>query len=169
MPNWCFNRVTFSGTSGDIENLTAQLESDTSKFDFNNVIPMPKELRGIGSPVTAFKTKAEVEAYNAKQPASGFELGRAITHARHQALLKKYGHAEWYNWSIENWGCKWNNGDDVQVDNFDNEHGYVQYGFETPWGPPQEIYEALRLMYPKVNISWFYDEPGMEFSGYLPN
>ena len=173
MPNWCFNRVTFSGTSGDIENLTAQLESDTSKFDFNNVVPMPEELRHNASPITAFKTKVEVDAYNAKSPFSGvgsnFEMGRAITHAKHKALLKKYGHAEWYHWSIENWGCKWNNGNDVQMDNFDNEHGYVQYGFETPWGPPTEIYEALRIMYPEVNISWFYDEPGMEFSGYLPN
>ena len=172
MPNWCFNRVTFTGTSGDIENLVAQLESDESHFDFNKVIPMPEELRHNASPITAFKTKAEVDAYNAKSPFSGvgsnFEMGRAITHAKHKALLKKYGHAEWYNWSNDNWGCKWNNGHDVDRSD-ESEHGCVSYRFDTPWGPPTEVYEALREQFPKVNISWFYDEPGMEFSGYLPN
>ena len=64
MPNWCFNQVTFTGTSGDIENLVAQLESEMSHFDFNKVIPMPQELAGITSPVKTFKTKAEVDEYN---------------------------------------------------------------------------------------------------------
>ena len=165
MPNWCFNRVTFSGTSGDIENLTAQLESDETHFDFNKIIPMPEELVGICSPVQAFKTKAKVDEYNSNVPEG---VGQAITHAKHKALLKKYGHAEWYNWSLENWGCKWNNRHEVDVSN-DSEHGYASYRFDTPWGPPEGIYHALKEQYPEVTISWFYDEPGMEFSGYLPD
>ena len=61
MPNWCYNRVTFSGTSGDMENLVAQLASEVSLFDFNKVIPMPEELQHNASPVVSFKTKAEVD------------------------------------------------------------------------------------------------------------
>ena len=168
MPNWCFNRVTFTGSTGDIENLVAQLESDDSHFDFNKIIPMPAELAGIASPVKAFKTKAEVDEYNSQKPMGGFEMGKAITHAKHKALLKKYGHAEWYNWANEVWGCKWNNDHDVDVSD-DSAHGCASYSFDTPWGPPEGIYLALREQFPEVNISWFYDEPGMEFSGYLPN
>jgi len=168
MPNWCFNQVTFTGTSGDIENLVTQLESDDSHFDFNKIIPMPAELAGIASPVKAFKTKAEVDAYNNQKPMGGFEMGKAITHAKHKALLKKYGYAEWYNWSIDTWGCKWNNGNDVDVSD-NKENGCVTYGFDTPWGPPEGIYLALREQFPEVRISWFYDEPGMELSGYLPD
>ena len=165
MPNWCFNRVTFTGSTGDIENLVTQLASETSHFDFNKVIPMPEELRHVASPVQAFKTKAKVDEYNSNVPEG---VGQAITHAKHKALLKKYGHAEWYSWSTEVWGCKWNNGDEVEV-NDDSEHGCASYSFDTPWGPPEGIYEALREQFPEVYISWFYDEPGMEFSGYLPN
>ena len=168
MPNWCFNRVTFTGSTGDIENLVAQLESDDSHFDFNKIIPMPAELAGIASPVKAFKTKAEVDEYNSQKPMGGFEMGKAITHAKHKALLKKYGHAEWYNWANEVWGCKWNNDHDVDVSD-DSAHGCASYSFDTPWGPPEGIYLALREQFPEVNISWFYDEPGMEFSGYLSN
>jgi len=168
MPNWCFNRVTFTGTSGDIENLITQLASEKSHFDFNQVIPMPKELEGLCAPVKAFKTKAEVDEYNNQELPGGYEIGKAITNAKHKALLKKYGHAEWYSWSIETWGCKWNNGDEVEV-NDDSEHGCASYSFDTPWGPPEGIYLALREQFPEVHISWFYDEPGMEISGYLSN
>jgi len=167
MPNWCHNRVTFSGTGSDIDELTTQLESEESPFDFNNVIPMPEELRLVSSPIKVFRTKAEVDEYNAQQPQG---IGEAITHAKHTALVKKYGHADWYTWSINNWGCKWNNGDDIDRDIVaDSEYGYVQYDFETPWGPPVGIYQALCEMYPDMGISWFYDEPGMEFAGYLPD
>ena len=168
MPNWCFNQVTFTGTSGDIENLVAQLESETSHFDFNKVIPMPQELTGITSPVKTFKTKAEVDEYNNRELPGGFEVGKAITNAKHKALLKKYGHAEWYNWSIAKWGCKWNNGDEVGISD-NSKNGHASYDFDTPWGPPEGIYEALREQFPEVAISWFYNEPGMEFSGYLPD
>jgi len=169
MPNWCHNRVSFSGTPEDIENLVATLTGETTRFDFNKVIPMPEELSGIASPVTAFKTNAEVDAYNAKRPQGDglFIIGKAITHAKHKALLKKYAHADWYNWSIENWGCKWNNGDDIAIE--DEEEGYIRYSFETPWGPPEGIYHKLVAEFPEVQITWFYDEPGMQFSGYLPN
>ncbi len=34
-------------------------------------------------------------------------------------------------------------------------------------GPPIEICEKLRDMFPEVGFSWFYDEPGMETAGYL--
>jgi hypothetical protein len=168
MPNWCYNRVTFSGTSGDMENLVAQLASEVSLFDFNKVIPMPDELKQNASPVVSFKTKAEVDEYNNKETPSGFTFGKAITNAKHKALLKKYGHAEWYSWSTDVWGCKWNNGDEVELTD-DSENGCISYRFDTPWGPPEGVYLALRDMYPEVHISWFYDEPGMEFSGYLPD
>ena len=166
MPNWCHNQVTFTGSTGDIENLVTQLASETTHFDFNKVIPMPTELRGVCSPVKAFKTKAEVAEYN-NNVSEG--IGQAITHAKHKALLKKYGHAEWYNWSLENWGCKWNNDNDVDISYDNKENSCVTYGFDTPWGPPEGIYLALREQFPEVRISWFYDEPGMEFSGYLPD
>ena len=168
MPNWCFNRVTFTGTSGDIENLVTHLESERSHFDFNNVIPMPPELSEVTSPVTAFKTKAEVELYNDKHKNVEFGAGKAITHAKHRFLIKKYGHADWYNWSIATWGCKWNNGNEVGVSD-NSKNGHVSYDFDTPWGPPEGIYKKLHETFPEVDISWFYDEPGMEFSGYLPD
>ena len=30
-------------------------------------------------------------------------------------------------------------------------------------------FDKIKEDFPDVGISWFYDEPGMEFAGYLPN
>ena len=43
----------------------------------------------------------------------------------------------------------------------------LELEFDTAWSPPEEICYALREMFKEVNISWFYDEPGMECAGYL--
>ena len=32
---------------------------------------------------------------------------------------------------------------------------------------PDVVIPMLKEKYPDVSISWFYDEPGMEFAGYL--
>ena len=51
----------------------------------------------------------------------------------------------------------------------DEESGYAEFGFNTAWGPADGIYRKITEDFPDVSISWFYDEPGMEFAGYLPN
>ena len=116
--------------------------------------------------VKAFKSKVEVEAYNTQLP-TGFNIGKAITHSKRRTLCKKYGSDNWYDWANEHWGTKWDVEDSDITD--DHEDGIVTYSFETAWGPPEPIFNMLSGKYPDVHISWFYDEPGMEFSGYLPH
>ena len=70
----------------------------------------------------------------------------------------------WYDWSIENWGTKWD-ADDVEVVDEDEES--ITYSFDTAWSPPEPICEALRAKFPDLNISWFYRERGIEIAGYL--
>ena len=41
--------------------------------------------------------------------------------------------------------------------------------FQTAWAPASGIFDKIKEDYPDVAISWFYDEPGMEYAGYLPN
>ena len=43
--------------------------------------------------------------------------------------------------------------------------------FDTAWGPSEGIYNAIIEKIKEegwdISVSWFYDEPGMEFAGYL--
>jgi hypothetical protein len=81
-------------------------------------------------------------------------------------LIEKYGYNNWYDWANANWGTKW----DVDIsDQVDQQSDWIQLNFETAWGPPEGVFKALRDMYPTLDITWFYDEPGMGFAGYLNN
>jgi hypothetical protein len=68
---------------------------------------------------------------------------------------------EWeYNWSIENWGTKWEAGIIDWERRDDNE---VWVSFDSAWSPPTTIYEYL------VEQGWeveaVYHEPGMCYAG----
>ena len=69
----------------------------------------------------------------------------------------------WYDWNNANWGTKWDT--DAECDHV--ESNCFECEFETAWSPAEGIFYALREQYPDVQISWFYDEPGMELAGYL--
>ena len=66
----------------------------------------------------------------------------------------------WYEWSIENWGCKWNcDAQDWQrVD-----ENTISFWFDSPWGPPIALYQTMTDMDFLVEAS--YHEEGMAFVG----
>lgn len=71
---------------------------------------------------------------------------------------------KWCDWRVQNWGTKWNSSE-CEVTIMDDEQ--VEYTFNTAWGPPEGVILKLRELYPDVQITAFYDEPGMELAGYI--
>lgn len=67
-----------------------------------------------------------------------------------------YGHATWYDWSIENWGTKWNAGDASQ--GADEKSIY----FTTAWSPSLPVTHAMSLAYPDIEFthSWADEDRG---------
>ena len=153
MPNWCHNRVSFySDNEQDISKLRNIFESDEP---FNTIVPSPD-----------WKNTP-----NEKPGATYGELPRVREMKRPDGTVF---HAcdefsdgsqddRWYHWQIEHWGTKWDT--DAECDHV--ESNCFECEFETAWSPAEGIYYALREQYPDVEISWFYDEPGMEVAGYL--
>jgi|TARA_R110000823_G_scaffold187405_3_gene319673 hypothetical protein len=141
MPNHCANRIEIQGEAKDVKRVKKFLENkDTDTcFDFNNILPMPKELEGTSSPT--------------EEPNS----------FKNRRLRKVYGTDNWYDWRILHWGTKWNSYDG-KIDNEDEE--YIVYTFDTAWSPPEPVIHALREKFEEVDITAFFDEPGMEIAGY---
>lgn len=52
-----------------------------------------------------------------------------------------YGCPTWYEWSIRNWGCKWN-ASNCKVSPADSEN-MVYIEFTSPWSPPEGVLKAL--------------------------
>ena len=121
MPNWTANNVLFVGERDRLETLKDMLKSKDNDFDFNNIVPMPKNIyRG--------------------------SLGTVEE--------EKYGKNNWYHWSIDNWGTKWN-AVDTRVELNDSS---LYYTFDTAWDCPREIVNALMRMrktiLKDIKISW---------------
>ena len=175
MPNWCSNRVTV--WSDDEEAMKEFKEAVSIEFNDDNegpsiklfsleaILPMPEELRHVQSPVQIM-TEEEIEEYKKRHSNSEWCIGNLpITQETSDRLDVEYGDNNWYDWSNTNWGVKWDCCDVLAEEEFGDTE--ITYRFDTPWGPPTPMYGILSDRFPKVHISWFWDEPGMELAGYL--
>ena len=151
MPNWCHNRVSFyAENEQDVAKLKSIFESETP---FNEIIPAPDWK-------TTPNSKGELPVRREhKNPVTG-EVSFVT-----MDFPDGTNDDRWYGWNVANWGCKW----DIDSQHVEDDDGWFQLEFQTPWGPPNEIYDRLVELFPDVGISWFYDEPGMGFAGYLPD
>ena len=165
MPNWCSNRVTVSGDNiKEVEQVKKFFESENP---FNEIKPAPKwseiplaedETESLG------RTRGEVgelPKLKIHKSPDGSEIFRSWEFPSTGVQDDR-----WYDWQIQNWGTKW----DIHRDHVewgDEDENYFVCHFDTAWSPPEEIYYALREQFPDLSFSWFYDEPGMEFAGYL--
>jgi hypothetical protein len=74
----------------------------------------------------------------------------------------------WYEWSIQNWGTKWNCYDVLMSDitTPEYEKPRLEYNFMTAWSPMADnLVRILSKEFPKVHCLLYYSEPGMMFGG----
>lgn len=71
----------------------------------------------------------------------------------------KYGATDWYEWSCNNWGTKWN-AHNTEVPSIENPEVY----FDTAWSRPLPILQRLSQMYPNNSFKYEYAE---EQAGYF--
>ena len=152
MPNWCDNRVTISSNTED----DSQFKELVAKFQverpFNEIYPKPDFTKIPNS-------KGELPIKEVHKNDKGEIVCETFNFPDGQ------NDDRWYHWCSNNWGTKW----DVNVVESEVDEGYAEFEFQTAWAPASGIFDKIKEDYPDVAISWFYDEPGMEIAGYLPN
>lgn len=73
----------------------------------------------------------------------------------------------WYNWSVENWGTKW----DVSLEGLEfNDNGdgtaSIEGWFDSAWSPPISAYDAFLENTEDCTIFASYYEPGLDYAGF---
>lgn len=73
----------------------------------------------------------------------------------------------WYDWSVSNWGTKW----DVSTEGLeftDNGDGtaLIEGWFDSAWAPPIGAYEKFSEQNNECHIEASYHEGGMDFGGF---
>ena len=61
----------------------------------------------------------------------------------------------WYDWSVENWGTKWNAYQHSTTER-DYDRGEINYNFLTAWGPPVPIVHELQRRFPTLCITMYF-------------
>ena len=126
-------------------------KKEKSVFDFNNIIPYPKE----------FSDKDEINSrYQELQMKKDLTLKE-----KKELILMKIQHPSCdsdgynqggYNWCCGNWGTKWN----ACRPELTRKKGLLIYGFDTAWGPALPIMYQLVLMFPRLSIKLKYKLEG---------
>jgi hypothetical protein len=133
MPNWCQNTLVLRHEDAAT---IKRVEDAFARGEFcQEFCPIPADLRDTTSPA------------------------RDDTQA--DAMLEKYGYADWYSFCINEWGTKWDFGDAAGINDV-KENEIVLY-FDSAWSPPIAMMEKLEDMGFEVDL--MYNEPGMAYCG----
>lgn len=73
------------------------------------------------------------------------------------------GYADWYGWSIHNWGTKWS-AYEVLVHLNDVPGGKLIFEFQTAWSFPEHIFRELPKKYPTLTFSTSTFDEGWLFA-----
>lgn len=119
MPNWCNNTFELVAPKEKVREFEKFLNDNDGKEWFNFFAPCPKELLDVGNvPVNGPPNSEE--------------------------LIEKYGYSDWYSFGIGEWGCKWNcDANNWTVNEYDDENLSINFWFDSPWGPPTELYQNI--------------------------
>ena len=139
MPNWCYNRATF--THENPEQITRLVNAAKSGKLLNEFLPMPPELL----------EEAPI--------GDDYQERSAAIKVRNE---QEFGYPSWYEWSIDNWGTKWDISE-VDEDGMEvsKDGKTVSFSFDTAWSPPTEWYDNIS----GFDINAYYYEPGVGFCG----
>ena len=138
MPNWCSNQLVLQHE--DTAQIRRAIDAFKSVALLNEFCPCPTELRDF------------------KPEKPGF-----LEQDQKNANLVKYGFESWYEWSIANWGTKWDVGDEDHEDEYQKGDNEVILYFESAWAPPIIAMEHLESA--GFTVTLYYWEPGMAFCG----
>jgi len=179
MPNWCYTDFTVSGPDEDItrfhEAVPGSDDCGETAFDFNRLIPMPRELLetiadygtaydvyyGDANPILSYPWVIDLKIDTVEQLRGHFDADpkHRATADQWKANIAKFAAPTWYEWRCEHWGTKWNA---CNAEVSDNGDGSLHVKFDTAWSFPFPIFEKLVADFPTLTFEGSAAEPNME-------
>lgn len=159
MPNNVTNIITFSGDYGP---LLENIRNGENLIDFNKIKPMPEEIRYVSTFNPIFTgTDDEYHKYmnhwtRGMNRNDRFHTQHKITQEMYDDYILNFGFANWYDWSLHNWGTKWNAYSQSLV-----ERGIK---FDTAWSAPVDLIRDLSKMYPEVTVYHKFADEDMGYN-----
>lgn len=182
MPNHVYQKLTIttpeSVSTDDLLELFASKRPNTEDemlFDFDKILPMPESIkntecchnRSISKVNKDYPvpTQETIDAMNAEldQPDLDEERKSALKVVRNQLIaLMETGYRNWYDWSVANWGTKWNTYDNhIYIDD-----DKIEVSFSTAWSMPTPILNKLfkQLSDLGCGITYYAADEGIDYN-----
>jgi len=181
MPNWVTAKLTIDGPNATevMKGLLNKNQYDEVVLDFNKIKPMPKTLNLERSNLTDMCEKLYTNKITYAEMIKNFDIQDGYIDKDLKAMMKvlditdtltreeqcnavgkalitnkeKYGEKDWYEWSIANWGTKWN-----ACHNDYDEDTPNEIRFETAWSDIRKLICELSKQYPKNTFNYDYSE-----------
>jgi hypothetical protein len=148
MPNWCNNILIIRGSHLELKKFYFDNKSDNYDINIDNYEQDNESCLSLNKSVP--------------MPENIFKGNLGINER------KKHGSNNWYDWSIQYWGTKWDIRDcDIYNSKniFNTEYTELKYRFLTAWSPPLQWFEKIIYKYKNINFELEYIEEAMEFAG----
>ena len=146
MPNWCNNTVEIYHDDPEMIERARKAFND-SKF-LNEFVPIPESLQIVSGRCGADDNPEQI-----------------ALEAAQKSNIEQHGYKDWYDFSVGEWGTKWDVGDSDGINEV-TENSLTVY-FDSAWAPPLAAYDKIAEL--GFEIEALYDEPGMAFCGRWTN
>ena len=150
MPNWCENKLTIGHS--DVSLVARARDAFMKRELLNEFIPIPHELKIVSGRIGTDDDPRQV-----------------LLVAQYVMNKAKYGYKDWYDYSLGEWGTKWDVGYNPDWKNkpYNETPNSFTVDFESAWSPPVNAYDKLFLA--GFDIEAYYLEGGMGFCGQFIN
>jgi hypothetical protein len=176
MPNHVVNVLKVTGKKKEVDALFKSIkgekfdDGEERLIDFNKITEMPESLsvephigienavkNAMNIPLHSNQLIACLEAANRSRIPSPKDFSEEDYKTFLICLdnVRKYGHISWYNWSIENWGTKWNAYSQKRINK-----STIQ--FETAWSCVIGLMKTLAKKFPTLvlHYEWSDEDTG---------
>lgn len=142
MPNWCNNTLVIKHQ--DPAMITRAMKAFVEGKFLNEFVPIPESLQIVSGRCGADDNPEQI-----------------ALEAAQKSNIEQHGYKDWYDFSVGEWGTKWDVGDSDGINEI-TENSLTVY-FDSAWAPPLAAYEKMAAL--GFEIEAMYDEPGMGFCG----
>lgn len=204
MPNWVTSKLTITGPNAKevMKSLVTKNEENEDQFDFNKIVPMPKDLEIVSGSLTDRAIEVYLTSINPAVKFLNHTNKNADVFNKHLALanssklfqkyngnlskdivdkiienyinqediktledliaygqkaienIEKYDAMDWYQWSIRNWGTKWNACHNI----YNEQNTPTEIRFDTAWGNVAGLMALLSKKFPENEFEYVFSE-----------
>lgn len=173
MPNWCYNELTITGSTENIDRFLEEAGVRNEKGVYSDI----NEDAIIPKPYETIKVKLERNNYENELTIAPIEIAEAFNNTNRMIGISGahgeydyyipigYAVFDWYNWQITNYGCKWGfcDGNIYNIEDIPaNDTKVVSYRCSTAWSVPNGLVREMCVRF-QVDIEMWSEEEGCSF------